>query len=231
MIFIGLAAGRGKRLRPVTDYLNKCMWPIFDRPFLAYTLENMRQYTDEVILVVGYKKEHVQTYFGTKWDDLRITYVEQTNPVGTADALYRVHTQLRINKPFIMWLADTYLSQPLIQGLLNRPQNLLAVKNVDYAPTSPIEVAIDGEVTKAFGGKSRCADIGCYKFNPEIFGYFGGLMGEQRFLKVVQRFIEDGNQVYTHEADHWIHLGYTNPKETNRKAMINVMRFFAKWGS
>jgi len=41
MHFVGLAAGRGKRLNPLTNIMQKCMYPIAGAPFLEYTLREV----------------------------------------------------------------------------------------------------------------------------------------------------------------------------------------------
>jgi len=61
-------AGRGKRLKPLTDKIPKCMLKICkDKTILDHQLENLRRYgVDEIVVVTGYKQERVNTSFQVK---------------------------------------------------------------------------------------------------------------------------------------------------------------------
>ena len=52
-----LAGGKGTRLRPLTIHTPKPIVPIFDRPFLHYQLDLLKQVPeiDEVILSLNYQ--------------------------------------------------------------------------------------------------------------------------------------------------------------------------------
>jgi histidinol-phosphate phosphatase family protein len=60
-----LAGGRGERMRPLTDDRPKAMIEFHGRPFLAYMIEMLRDAGFErVLLLLGYKAESIQRYFG-----------------------------------------------------------------------------------------------------------------------------------------------------------------------
>jgi mannose-1-phosphate guanylyltransferase len=85
-----LAGGKGTRLRPLTVHTPKPIVPIFDRPFLYYQLDLLRQLPeiDEVILSLNYQPRRIEDIFGDG-DDLgiRIRYVVEPMPLGTAGAV------------------------------------------------------------------------------------------------------------------------------------------------
>jgi NDP-sugar pyrophosphorylase family protein len=85
-----LAGGKGTRLRPLTVHTPKPIVPIFDRPFLYYQLDLLRQLPeiDEVILSLNYQPRRIEEIFGDG-DDLgiRIRYVVEPQPLGTAGAV------------------------------------------------------------------------------------------------------------------------------------------------
>ena len=61
-----LAGGKGTRLRPLTIHTPKPIVPIFDRPFLHYQLDLLKQVPeiDEVILSLNYQPRRIEEVFG-----------------------------------------------------------------------------------------------------------------------------------------------------------------------
>lgn len=100
-----LAAGEGKRLRPLTQDRPKPMVLVGGKPILEYTLSILPKEIDEVILVVGYKQEKIIEYFGDEWGGRRLIYVDQPEPNGTGDALARTRHLLN-GEPFLLLYAD-----------------------------------------------------------------------------------------------------------------------------
>lgn len=85
-----LAGGMGTRLRPLTAHTPKPIVPIFNRPFLYYQLDLLRQIPeiDEVILSLNYQPRRIEEIFGDGADlGLRIRYVVEPQPLGTAGAV------------------------------------------------------------------------------------------------------------------------------------------------
>jgi NDP-sugar pyrophosphorylase family protein len=85
-----LAGGKGTRLRPLTIHTPKPIVPIFDRPFLHYQLDLLKQVPeiDEVILSLNYQPRRIEEIFGDGSDSgLAIRYVVEPAPLGTAGAV------------------------------------------------------------------------------------------------------------------------------------------------
>src|SRR5580765_4854236 len=85
-----LAGGKGTRLRPLTIHTPKPIVPIFDRPFLHYQLDRLKQVPeiDEVILSLNYQPRRIEEIFGDGGDSgLGIRYVVEPAPLGTAGAV------------------------------------------------------------------------------------------------------------------------------------------------
>jgi NDP-sugar pyrophosphorylase family protein len=93
-----LAGGKGTRLRPLTIHTPKPIVPIFNRPFLHYQLDLLRQVPeiDEVILSLNYQPRRVEEIFGDGADTgLSIRYVVEPVPLGTAGAVRYAGESLR----------------------------------------------------------------------------------------------------------------------------------------
>lgn len=99
-----LAGGAGTRLRPVLGELNKPMAPVAGRPFLEYLLLQLKKHEiDEVILCIGYKADHIQSYFGRgdRWG-MHISYSCESDFLGTAGALKLAEDHLHEKDFFVM---------------------------------------------------------------------------------------------------------------------------------
>ena len=59
-----MAAGVGKRMRPLTDTMPKPMIPVLCKPLLEYTFAALPDEIDEVILVIRYRGDQIKAYFG-----------------------------------------------------------------------------------------------------------------------------------------------------------------------
>ena len=85
-----LAGGKGTRLRPLTVHTPKPIVPIFNRPFLYYQIDLLRQVPeiDEVILSLNYQPRRIEEIFGDGEDlGLKLRYVVEPMPLGTAGAV------------------------------------------------------------------------------------------------------------------------------------------------
>ena len=84
-----MAGGLGTRLKPYTDDAPKPMLEVGGKPILETIIENfVEQGFSRIFISVNYKKEMIEKHFqdGAKWD-AQISYVYETEPLGTAGAL------------------------------------------------------------------------------------------------------------------------------------------------
>src|SRR5256885_9729418 len=85
-----LAGGKGTRLRPLTIHTPKPIVPIFNRPFLHYQIDLLKQVPeiDEAILSLNYQPRRIEEVFGEgEGLGLRLRYVVEPIPLGTAGAV------------------------------------------------------------------------------------------------------------------------------------------------
>lgn len=85
-----LAGGKGTRLRPLTIHTPKPIVPIFNRPFLHYQIDLLKQVPeiDEVILSLNYQPRRIEEIFGDGSAlGIKIRYVVEPAPLGTAGAI------------------------------------------------------------------------------------------------------------------------------------------------
>jgi mannose-1-phosphate guanylyltransferase len=78
-----LAGGQGKRLRPLTKDIPKCMVPVNGRPMLDYHLQWLKKYNvSRMVIACGYKWEEIKRHYGT-----RFVYSVEDEPLGTGGAI------------------------------------------------------------------------------------------------------------------------------------------------
>lgn len=93
-----LAGGKGTRLRPLTVHTPKPIVPIFNRPFLYYQIDLLRQVPEinEVILSLNYQPRRIEEIFGEgEGLGLRLRYVVEPMPLGTGGAVRYAGDQLK----------------------------------------------------------------------------------------------------------------------------------------
>lgn len=84
-----MAGGRGERLRPLTDSVPKPLLPVGGKAIIEHNVERLRTFgIDDIWISVKYLGHQIESYFGDGTDrSLRIAYVHEDIPLGTAGAL------------------------------------------------------------------------------------------------------------------------------------------------
>ncbi|MEK6874185.1 MAG: nucleotidyltransferase family protein [Nanoarchaeota archaeon] len=129
-----LAAGKGKRLLPITEEIPKAMVEIGGRPILEKIINQLKdQEVTDLIIVVGYKKEVVQNYFGDGTDlGVRISYIEQKELLGTGHAVLLAKDVLSAESDFLLIFADTIFDDISLQQIMSaQGEGIVGVVHVD----------------------------------------------------------------------------------------------------
>jgi len=108
-----LAAGRGVRLRPLTDTCPKPLLPLGGRPLLEHAIVLLARHGfDEVAVNLCHLPEMIRSYFGdgSRWG-VHLTYSVETELQGTAGALRSLRTFF--DQPFLVYYADNLTNMDL----------------------------------------------------------------------------------------------------------------------
>jgi UDP-N-acetylglucosamine diphosphorylase/glucosamine-1-phosphate N-acetyltransferase len=168
-----LAAGEGKRMHPLTYTRPKVMLPIAGKPILEWNLRNARAAgIKDFVFVVSYKSEMVREYFGNgkQWN-IKITYVNQGKPMGTAHAI-------GIAEPFvddhIVLCGDTIFGVSDIRHIA-RKGTKIGLAKVESALEYGIVKLKGKQVVKIYEKAEQpftnTINAGIYHFNERIFEY------------------------------------------------------------
>ncbi|MBI1974964.1 MAG: nucleotidyltransferase family protein [Parcubacteria group bacterium] len=124
-----LAAGIGKRLRPLTNDLPKSLVPVKGVPILIRTLNALPQSITSAVIVIGYKGNKIRSAVGNSFNNRNIAYVAQPELLGTADALWRAQELLRDGHPFLVLNGDDYYTQDDLEAIVRFPYALGAKRD------------------------------------------------------------------------------------------------------
>ncbi len=83
-----LAAGMGKRLRPLTDNTPKPLVKVAGKTLLDHIVEALPSAVDELIIVTGYLEEQIRAHCGEEFHGKKVTYIHQEEQKGTGHALW-----------------------------------------------------------------------------------------------------------------------------------------------
>jgi len=154
-----LAGGEGTRLRPLTYTTPKPVMPLAGRPFLSFMLDWARGHgVDEVILSCGFLWDDVKHVLGDIYDGMRLRYVIEEKPLGTAGPVRLAHDEGLLDERLLVLngdvLSDMDLSAELAQHERTGARATLALYPVDDTSSyGVVPTDADGRV-KAFLEKS-----------------------------------------------------------------------------
>lgn len=103
-----LAGGMGTRLRPLTFSIPKPLLPVGEKPILQIILEQMKRGgVDEIVLATGYHAELIRAFCGDGSQfGLKIHYVHEHKPLGTAGPLALARHHFHGSEPFLLMNGD-----------------------------------------------------------------------------------------------------------------------------
>jgi NDP-sugar pyrophosphorylase family protein len=118
MEVIVLAAGRGTRMRPLSDTAPKPMLPVGDRPIAARVADTaIAAGAEKVVFTVGYRSEIVEAYFGETYRGVPVEYAHQETRAGTADAVAAVG---HVDGAFAVLNGDNVYDEADVAALFDR---------------------------------------------------------------------------------------------------------------
>ena len=104
-------SGLGSRLGELTDYTNKCLIRVADKPAISYIIESYPN-DIEFIVTLGHFGSHVKQFLKLTYPDHRFTFVEIDKYKGKSSSLGYSLLQCKdkINSPFIFHASDTIIA-------------------------------------------------------------------------------------------------------------------------
>jgi len=210
-----LAAGRGERMRPLTDTVPKALLRAGGRSLVEWQIERlMRAGFRDLVINVSHLGERIEAHLrdGTHLG-VRIEYSREPIALETAGGIAQALGKLG-SAPFLAVNADIYCEydfsrlRPVLQALAcaQTPWNahLVLVNNPAHHPHGDFCLAPDGTLNESTGSCFTFSGIGAYR--RQLFN--GVVPGERRALgPLLHQHVSSGQLRAEHHAGTWIDIG------------------------
>jgi bifunctional UDP-N-acetylglucosamine pyrophosphorylase/glucosamine-1-phosphate N-acetyltransferase len=190
-----LAAGKGTRLRPLTENCPKPLVEVAGKTLLDHIVEAIPSSVDELIIVTGYLGHMIEEYCGSEFHGKKVTYVRQEEQNGTAKALWLCKDLIKGR--FLFLFADdihgkedlaraTSFTRSLLVASVSNPEKFgIVVRNPDGTLGLMIE--------KPEHAPSNCASTGAMVLDEHIFDFEpqSPVKGEYYLTEVIERYAQE----------------------------------------
>ena len=229
-----LAAGKGTRLRQLTDDKPKGMVEVDGKPLITHCFDQLIELgADELIVVVGYMKEQIIDHYGDAYEGVPITYTHQREPKGLAHALLTVEEH--VDDDFMLMLGDNVFEANLADVVNrqreNRTDAAFLVETVPWEEASRYGVCDTndyGEITavieKPEDPPTNLVMTGFYTFTPSIFHACHLVQpsdrGEYELYDAIDLLIHSGRTIDAIRMNGWrIDVGYPEDRDEAEKRL------------
>ena len=216
-----LSGGKGTRMRPLTFTQAKQLIPVANKPVLFYGIEALRDAgIREIGVVVGETQAEIQGACGdgSRWG-VRLTYIEQSAPLGLAHAVLISEDFLRggpdADDSFVMYLGDNILKSGITSLVeefkAKKPNSLILLTPVDEPSLFGVAELRDGRVVrlveKPKEPRSNLALVGVYMFDGRVFEAVKAIKpswrDELEITDAIQYLVDGGAEVQPHLVSGW----------------------------
>lgn len=120
-----LAGGRGRRMRPVTDYVPKPLVPVCNIPILEWQIRHLLKFDiRDVIVCTGYKAGMIRDRISAKSYGARVEISAEETPLGTGGAIRRAAEHIGRDDSFVVMNGDVITDIDI--GALTKFRNSVA---------------------------------------------------------------------------------------------------------
>lgn len=202
-----LAAGRGDRMRPLTDTTPKPLLKVAGKPLIQYTIENLvaAGFT-ELVINVAYLGEQIMQTLGDGWQLGASIFYSQEGAEGLETAGGIIHAlPLLGTEPFLVVNSDVACDFPLAQ--LRKPlpglAHLVLIPNPEHHPEGDFSLGADGKLSVE--GDNKCTFSGIGVYHPQLFA--GIAPGKLKLRPVLEQAMADGLVSGEKFSGFWMDIG------------------------
>jgi MurNAc alpha-1-phosphate uridylyltransferase len=203
-----LAAGRGERMRPLTDHTPKPLLQAGGKPLIVWHIERLAQAGFRELVInhahLGHQIEEALGN-GERWG-VRIAYSDEGEALETAGGIAQALPLLG-DQPFLVVNGDVYTEYDFRQ-LRSQPMegvaaHLVLVDNPPQHPDGDFHLA-DGKLVEHGGMRLTFSGIGVYRpefFAPVVPG------SKARLAPLLHAAIANGQITAEHSRGVWVDVG------------------------
>jgi dTDP-glucose pyrophosphorylase len=205
-----LAAGRGTRMRELTNELPKPMIVVRGKPVLQHIIEGLRDAgIPEVLMIVGYRADAVRKFLGDgSRHTVAIQYATQTVQDGTGRVV-DLSRDFVGDSPFILSYGDILIDPANYKRVVDLPDNVEAILTVTRGEdvskggavflNDRMELVDLREKSQSGEATSPWYNAGLYAFRPSIFEFTAKLKrsprGEYELTDAIRDLAQSGKKV------------------------------------
>ncbi len=205
-----LAAGRGTRMRELTNDVPKPMIEVRGKPVLQHIVEGLRDAgVRKFLIIVGYHAETVRNFFEDgRRHDVTIQYATQTVQDGTGRVV-NLARDFTDASPFVLSYGDILIGQENYKRVVDLPDDVEAVITVTRGEdvskggavfvNEQMELVDLREKPKPGEPSSPWYNAGLYAFRPSIFEFIEKLKpsarGEYELTDAIRDLAHSGKKV------------------------------------
>lgn len=214
MQIVIMAGGKGTRIASVANDIPKPMILICDKPILEHQIITLkRQGFNNIILIIGHMGNLIKDYFKDGLQlGVKITYIEEINPLGTGGALY--YLKNIISRDFLLINGDTIFDidiERFIEYHRNKDAwvTLLTHPNDHPYDSGIIRTDLDGKVTEWLHKEdSRLyyqnrVNAGLHIISPKIFQMFTELKKLDLDRDILKPMVRTG-KLYAYDTPEYV---------------------------
>ncbi|MFH0836787.1 MAG: sugar phosphate nucleotidyltransferase [Candidatus Aenigmatarchaeota archaeon] len=215
-----LAAGKGTRMRPLTNTVPKPLLKISGKPILEHNLDAVHGFVNEIIIVIGYLGEQIKNYFGNDFKGIPIKYIEQKEQLGTGHAI--ICAEPFLDDKFMIIVGDDFFAKNVIEKASKHNLCVVASRVTDPERFGVFELDDDNKLIsleeKPATPKTNYVNTGLWVMNKQIIE----LMKKQNLSKRGEFELTDAlkemmktNKIHCETIENgWIAIGY--PDDLNK---------------
>jgi NDP-sugar pyrophosphorylase family protein len=119
-----LAAGRGTRLRPLTDRKHKSLTNINGTTILNRLLDQLSKTNiTEIVIVTGYLADSIKEDIGNKYKGMRIKYYFNSKYLTTNNIVSLQIVKPELNESIVLFECDLVVEDTIIEDLLSNREH------------------------------------------------------------------------------------------------------------
>lgn len=211
-----LAAGRGERMRPLTDEVPKPLLSVAGKPLVVHAIERLvAEGFRELVINHAWHGAMLESTLGDGSEfNARISYSPESTALETGGGIFHALPLLG-DDPFMVLNGDVYMDYPF-HRLAGQPEGLVHLVLVDNPPHKPAgDFHLAGE-TIHNSGEPRLTFSGLGVYHPALFQHCTS--GRFPLTPLLRQAAADGKATGEHYTGRWMDIG--TPERLNELEQI-----------